>query len=184
MDCSKISYCISEYIDNRLDAPTRKNVEQHLEVCEKCKSLYEEMIELRGLFMVKSYERPKPDYFEHLKSNIKRRILSHNIVSFRERFFKTLSTPSVALSACLAAALVASLAVNVAFYGKIQENMKIASDEHNQHVTRVAAKTNNVNRYAGKVNSNLVHSASANGSYMITPISVRDVQAKRPKIYY
>ena len=184
MDCSKISYSISEYIDNRLDAPTKKIVEQHLEICEKCKNLYEEMLELRGLFMVKNYERPKPDYFEHLKSNIKRRILSHNIVSLRERFFKTLSTPSVALSACLAVALVASLSINVAFYGKIQKNIQVASEDNNQNVAKTAAKKDNLNRYAGKINNNLIHSASANGSYMITPISVRDVQAKKPKIYY
>ena len=184
MDCSKISYCISEYIDNRLDASTKKTVEDHLEVCEKCKTLYDEMVELRGLFMVKTYERPKADYFEHLRSNIKRRILSHNVVSLRERFFKTLAVPSVALSACLAVALVASVAVNISFYGEIQENIRLASENNKTNSTQVAAASSNVNTYRRNINRNLIHTASTNGSYMITPISVRDVQDKRPKIYY
>ncbi|MCD6459264.1 zf-HC2 domain-containing protein [bacterium] len=186
MNCSKISYCISEYIDNRLDVSTKRIVDNHLKKCKKCRSLYEEMLELRGLFMVKAYERPKAEYFENLKSNIKRRILSCNVVSLKDRFFNALSTPSIALSACLAVALIASITVNVMFYDKIQQNIQTAGENLKNNITQLASEKSDSNIYSNpqNFNRNLLRPANISGSYMITPITVRDVQAKRAKIYY
>lgn len=116
MKCSDFSYYISEYIDDRIDMAMKKKVETHLEICKECKKEYNDLKELRALFTIKSYERPKPEYFENLKSVIKRRIIAQDVVSLREKVIKFVSQPSWAMTAAMVTALVTSLAFNYKFY--------------------------------------------------------------------
>ncbi|MDX9701638.1 MAG: anti-sigma factor [Candidatus Auribacterota bacterium] len=121
MKCSDFSYYISEYIDNRLDMAMKKKVEAHLEICKDCKKEYNDLKELRALFTIKSYERPSPEYFENLKSVIKRRIIAQDVVSLRERIIKFVSQPSWAMTAAMVTALAASLSYNYSLYVQNQQ---------------------------------------------------------------
>lgn len=203
MDCSKYTYYISEYIDDRLDIGMTRKIESHLKECEQCKKLKDDLLELKDLMHVKSYEKPKSDYFEHLESKIKQRIIAEDIVSIRESVFSFFTQPSWAMTAALLIMLSASLALN--FFG-YRDNILAARtndavvqsasaqqslDEQPSGEVNTDAPQHYAPVYGNKANSNLsgmIHTASLNDDhrnvYMLKPIRVRNFGSqKRARIF-
>ncbi len=168
MKCSDFSYYISEYIDNRLEATLKRKVEAHLEICKNCKREYHDLKELRALFTIKAYERPKPEYFENLKSVIKQRIIAQDVVSLRERIFKFVSQPSWAMTAAMIAALVASLSYNYSLY--VQNQQLRSGSMYAQNVSQPSVQASSIGFGLG----------SSRQSYSMRPASNSSASTQQP----
>ena len=94
----------------------RRKVEEHLKGCDRCQAERDDFLELKNLMQIKKYERPGGEYFEQLKSDIRRRIIARDIVSFKEAAIKFITQPSWQMTAVMVIALTASLSLNFFHY--------------------------------------------------------------------
>ncbi|RJP60848.1 MAG: zf-HC2 domain-containing protein [Candidatus Auribacter fodinae] len=203
MDCSKYTYYISEYIDDRLDIGMSRKVENHLKECEQCKKLKDNLLELKDLMHIKSYEKPKGDYFEHLESKIKQRIIAQDIVSIRESVFTFFTQPSWSMTAALLILLSVSLTLNFFNYrdniiAARADNEPVQSASVQQSLNGTSSTTVDTAaskyytpEYSNNTDSNIsgmIHTASLNDDhrnvYMLKPIRVQNFGSqKRARIY-
>lgn len=204
MECSKYAYYISEYIDGRLDSAMKQNIEAHLKECEHCQALRKDLVGLKDLMHIKSYERPDSEYFEHLGSKIKQRIIAEDVVSIRESALAFFTQPSWTMVAGLVVVLTVSVTLNIMNYRDrlivAQNDQPVSSyvamqdlggGESSQLIAQrdvSEADDDNLIYNHGQY-GNLVHAASMRNDqrnvYMLNSISVRDLNdsQQRTRIY-
>lgn len=198
MECSEYSYYISEYLDNRLNLVMNQKIEEHLKKCQQCSKLYNDLLQMKEFFKIKRYERPNSEYFEHLKSNIRRRIISHDVVSWREAVAVFFTQPSWALTAVVAVFLMVSVSFNVMFLLKplnpSNHTSLLADNQTDNNQTKTeygnnayynTAQGSSYSNNLGNLVQPVVQRGDSHGnSFLIRPVSVRNMNPSRQiKIY-
>ena len=153
MDCAKISYYISEFLDDRLGHAEKIQVENHLERCPACRELKDDLARMKHFCNIKKQEKPKKDYFEYLQCNIKRRISAQNVVTFKEQVVQFCTRPSWAMTAAVFIAFSVSVSINVVNYYKrsdpvvnqLSKNIKQSGDNDLVKLTGYSTKTEHPN---------------------------------------
>ncbi|MBM3237948.1 hypothetical protein FJZ31_16790 [Candidatus Poribacteria bacterium] len=108
MNCQKAEKKFSAYVENELDAKTRRQLEQHLEECASC--AYELQAFQKTLPLVKSMPAIAPSSNFAWELRLRLAIEDSHKVSLRKRFFEYLrSRPAVAFSGGLMILLILSL---------------------------------------------------------------------------
>ncbi|GEM_PF-2173454 len=203
MECSEYSYYISEYVDNRLNLVMNQKIEEHLKKCPQCGKLYKDLVEMRELFKVKSYEKPQSEYFDHLKRNIRRRIISQDVISWHEAISRYFTQPSWVLTAAISVFLLVSVSLNVMFFVKQSANNSLSSsqlslasniqqddqDTQAEPDPQIFYNTAQNTPYSNNWGS-MVHPASMQtgnnqrNSFLLRPVSVKNIYpSKQVKIY-
>jgi anti-sigma factor RsiW len=68
MKCADLNEALVDLVDGRLDSPGRRDVERHLEACENCRALVEDLRSIRGAALMLDRREPKADTWSRLQA--------------------------------------------------------------------------------------------------------------------
>lgn len=70
MKCADLNEALVDLVDGRLDGPERRDVERHLEACEHCRALVEDLRSIRGAAFMLDRHEPKAETWSRLQAAI------------------------------------------------------------------------------------------------------------------
>ena len=70
MNCAELNEALVDLVDGRLDGAEQRQVERHLEVCENCRALVEDLRSVRAAAFMLDRREPKPETWTKLRAAI------------------------------------------------------------------------------------------------------------------
>lgn len=70
MKCADLSEALVDLVDGRLDGPERRDVERHLEACENCRALVEDLRSIRAAAFMLDRREPKAETWSKVQAAI------------------------------------------------------------------------------------------------------------------
>ena len=80
MNCEQVKLNLPEYIDRKLDEPTTGTIRKHLESCESCKAIHDEM----SSFLSYMDSLPIPEVPEGMKAEFEGMVASLDLQEKRK----------------------------------------------------------------------------------------------------
>ena len=70
MNCAELNEALVDLVDGRLDGAEQRQVERHLEGCQNCRALVEDLRSLRAAAFMLDRREPKPETWDKLRAAI------------------------------------------------------------------------------------------------------------------
>src|SRR6187455_3098426 len=70
MKCEELNEALVDLVDGRLDGAEQRSVERHLEGCQDCQALVEDLRSVRGAAFMLDRREPKPETWLKLQAAI------------------------------------------------------------------------------------------------------------------
>jgi predicted anti-sigma-YlaC factor YlaD len=96
MRCSKIQRKLSRFIDNEMTDPQKKEIENHLNLCENCQRIYQTLLQSWELLNVLPNPEPVPFLYTRIRARLSEQA-GANPRQWLERFLVPLSATAAVI---------------------------------------------------------------------------------------